>query len=153
MLLASLQEFRAALAPKSRIGALDVGEKTIGIATSDRGWMIATPNTTIRRAKKFAADLEELKRIIAKEEINALVVGLPINMDGTEGPRCQSTRQFIENIDGTFNVPILAWDERMSTMAVTRTLLEADISRQKRAQVVDKLAASYILQGVLDAMR
>jgi putative holliday junction resolvase len=131
---------------------LDLGSKTIGLAKSDLSFTIATPLETIRRSK-FTKDALELKEIIDANEIGALVLGLPMNMDGTEGPRCQSTRQFAANLLEKFDIPITYWDERMSTQAVTRTLLEADASRKRRAEVVDKMAAAYILQGALDALQ
>jgi putative holliday junction resolvase len=130
---------------------LDLGSKTIGLAKSDLSFTIASPLETIRRTK-FTKDALELKAIIDANEIGALVLGLPYNMDGTEGPRCQSTRQFAANLLEKFDIPITYWDERMSTQAVTRTLLEADASRKRRAEVVDKMAAAYILQGALDAL-
>ena len=111
--------------------------------------MIATPSVTLMRSK-FRKDVEELKAEIDEHGVKTLVIGLPLNMDGSEGPRCQSTRQFVKNLEPHLALPVLLWDERMSTMAVTRTLLEADMSRQKRAKVVDKMAAAYILQGALD---
>lgn len=131
---------------------LDVGEKTIGIALSDLRRVIATPLETIRRTK-FTKDIERLKAIIAEHAIGGIVVGLPINMDGSEGPRCQSTRDFVKNVEKHTSLPVLLWDERMSTMAVTRTLIDADVSRKRRGEVVDKMAAGYILQGVLDTLR
>jgi len=130
---------------------LDLGSKTIGLAKSDLSFTIASPLETIRRTK-FTKDALELKAIIDANQIGALVLGLPYNMDGTEGPRCQSTRQFAANLLEKFDIPITYWDERMSTQAVTRTLLEADASRKRRAEVVDKMAAAYILQGALDAL-
>ena len=130
---------------------LDLGSKTIGLAKSDLSFTIASPLETIRRTK-FTKDALELKAIIDANEIGALVLGLPYNMDGTEGPRCQSTRQFAANLLEKFDIPITYWDERMSTQAVTRTLLEADTTRKRRAEVVDKMAAAYILQGALDAL-
>ena len=134
-----------------RLLGLDVGVKTIGIALSDLGRIIATPTTTIRRTK-FRADVAELKALVEEHEIAALIIGLPINMDGSEGPRCQSVRQFAENLEEFVPLPMAFWDERLSTAAVTRTLLEADTSRRRRGQVVDKMAASFILQGALDSL-
>lgn len=136
-----------------RLLALDLGDKTIGLAISDTGFTIATPLQTIRR-KKFKQDATALEEIIKKEDIGGLLIGMPLNMDGTEGPRAQSTRAFIRNYlaRGT-DMPVLLWDERLSTMAVTRTLLEADASRAKRAEAVDKMAAAYILQGYLDFLQ
>lgn len=139
------------LPPQARLLGLDVGEKTIGLALSDVMRSVATPMETIRR-EKFSKDVQALTAIIGKHEIAALVVGYPVNMDGSEGPRCQSIRQFCKNLEAHTQLPVLLWDERMSTMAVTRTMLEADLSRQKRAELVDKMAASYILQGALDRL-
>lgn len=132
-----------------RLLGLDVGTKTIGLALSDITCLIATPFSTIRR-KKLAADLAELFRIVDAHDVGALVVGLPISMDGSEGPRCQSIRSFADSVLSQRDIPLAFWDERWSTSAVTRTLLDADASRRRRAEVVDKMAASYILQGVLD---
>ena len=136
--------------PNRRFLCLDVGEKTIGMAVSDHGGIIATPIKTIKRGK-FAKDVEELKAYVAKEKPAAIVIGLPVNMDGSEGPRCQSTRQFAANVLKHITIPITLWDERMSTMAVNRMMIEeADLSRARRAELVDKLAAAYMLQGFLD---
>ncbi len=137
------------LTPGQRAMGLDVGEKTIGIAVSDTTFSIATPVETVKR-KKFAADVERLKALVAQHNVGAFVVGLPINMDGSEGPRCQSVRAFANNLLGKIDLPLAFWDERLSTAAVTRTMLEADLSRARRAELVDKLAAAYILQGFLD---
>lgn len=137
---------------KGRLLGLDVGSKTIGLALSDTTWTVATPLETLRRTK-FSKDILYLMDLIAKNEIAALVVGWPLNMNGTQGPRCQSVDQFIKNVQGHLDMPIALWDERWSTAAVTRTLIEADVSRKKRGDVVDKMAASFILQGALDALR
>lgn len=137
------------LAKGQRLMGLDVGEKTIGIAVSDTTFTIATPVETLRRGK-FTADAERLKRLAAEHNVGGFVIGLPINMDGSEGPRCQSVRAFANNLLGKFDLPLGFWDERLSTAAVTRTMLEADLSRSRRAELVDKLAAAYILQGYLD---
>lgn len=131
---------------------IDPGTKTFGIAISDRTRLIATPLETIRRTK-FTPDAQRLLDLYDSNEISALVVGLPMNMDGSSGPRVQSVRDFCHNLLGKRELPIFLWDERLSTLAVTRTLLEGDVSRKKRAQNVDKLAAAYILQGVLDRLR
>lgn len=131
---------------------LDLGTKTIGIALSDGLRISATPLETIKRTK-FGKDAEALEALIATHKPVALVLGLPLNMDGSEGPRVQSTRAFARNLAARISLPIVFWDERLSTSAVTRTLIEADMSRAKRAEVVDKLAASYILQGALDRLR
>ena len=129
----------------------DVGEKTIGLALSDKNRKIATPFTVIRRTQ-WKKDSVTLFKEIDDHHICGIVVGFPLNMNGSEGPRCQSTRQFVSNFLQVRDLPVCLWDERLSTIAVTRTLLEADVSRAKRAQVVDKMAACYILQGFLDAL-
>ncbi|MGE0754081.1 MAG: Holliday junction resolvase RuvX [Alphaproteobacteria bacterium] len=153
MLLKSKTEFAAALKPGARLLGLDVGDKTIGLALSDGMRTIASPYDTIRRSK-FTKDVQTLKSIIEQQKVGGLVIGHPINMDGTEGPRCQSTRTFISNISKHIDLPMLLWDERMSTMVVQRMMTEeADMSRQRRAELVDKLAASYMLQGCLDSFR
>ncbi len=135
-----------------RLMGLDVGEKTIGLALSDLSQTIASPLETIRRGK-FSVDVQMLAKIITEKEVGALVIGWPLNMDGSEGPRCQSTRAFANNVEKTIALPVLLWDERLSTAAVTRLMLEADLSRERRAEVVDKMAAAYILQGALDALK
>ena len=142
-------ELRQCMHPGKRLIGLDVGEKTIGMAFCDPSFFIATPFETLRRTK-FRPDMEKLKAIFRDYEIGGIVVGLPINMNGTEGPRCQSTRAFAKNLLGEIDLPLAFWDERLSTAAVTRTLLDADLSRKRRSEVVDKLAAAYILQGLLD---
>ena len=131
---------------------LDPGTKTLGLAISDRTRLIATPLKTIAR-KKFTLDAAELLKLYGDNESSALIVGLPVNMNGTHGPRTQSVRDFCTNLLKLQDLPIFLWDERLSTMAVTRGMLEADMSRKKRKENVDKLAASYILQGVLDRLR
>jgi putative Holliday junction resolvase len=135
-----------------RLLGLDVGEKTIGLAVSDSGQMIASPLETLKRTK-FSKNVETLREIIAEHSVVGLVIGYPVNMDGSEGPRCQSTKQFEKNLEKVIGLPTTLWDERMSTQAVERTMLEADLSRQRRAELVDKLAASYILQGFLDSRK
>ena len=142
----------AALPHPGRLMALDLGTKTIGIAISDGLQMTATPIETIKR-KKFTLDAERIDALIAENAIVGLVIGLPLNMDGSEGPRAQSTRAFARNLANRTALPIVFWDERLSTAAVTRTMIEADLSRARQAEVVDKLAASYILQGALDRLR
>ena len=142
----------AHLGPRQRILGLDVGSKTIGLALSDPALGLATPLSTIRRTK-LADDTRALRDVIGEFQVGALVVGLPINMDGSEGPRCQSVRQFVANIEQAVDLPVTLWDERLSTAAVTRELIDADVSRKRRSQVVDKLAASYILQGALDRIQ
>lgn len=148
MITALAADFRAALPDGGRLLGLDVGTKTIGTALCDAGWSIASPAELIKRAK-FAADRTALERLIAAQAVKGLVIGLPLNLDGTDSPRTQSVRAFARNMAG---LPILLWDERWSTQAVTRTLLEADASRARRAELVDKMAAAYILQGAIDAM-
>ena len=135
-----------------RVLGLDVGAKTVGLALSDATLTVATPLETIWRGKKFAPDAERLAGIIGERGVGGLVIGLPFNMDGSEGPRCQSTRQFARNLLGRIEIAIAFWDERLSTAAVERMLVEeADLSRNRRGEVIDKLAAAYILQGALDA--
>lgn len=152
MPIVSLEELPTLLAARERLLGLDVGEKTIGLAVSDSDFKVAAPVDTIRRTK-FNADADRLAQLIAGRNVGGLVIGLPINMDGSEGRRCQSVRQFATNLLQRLDLPIAFWDERLSTSAVTRDLLEADLSRAKRAKVVDKMAAAYILQGALDALR
>ncbi len=141
-----------ALSPGQRLLGLDLGEKTIGMALSDSGFMIASPVGTIRR-RKFTLDAEELLKLVDAREVGGLVIGLPVNMDGTEGPRCQSSRQFAANLLAMRDLPVAFWDERLSTSAVERAMVSADLSRKKRAKTVDTAAAAYILQGALDALR
>lgn len=136
----------------SRLMGLDLGTKTIGVATSDRTRMIATPVETIARAK-FTADANRIIEIATRENIGVIIMGLPVNMDGTEGPRCQSTRAFVRNFAKLSPIPVVYWDERLSTAAVERMLIQADASRAKRAEVIDKLAAAWILQAALDSLR
>jgi len=146
------EEFAAAL-PKGRaLLGLDLGDKTIGVAVSDRLWSVATPAETIKR-KKFTLDAAHLLEIAQSREAGGLLLGLPRNMDGSEGARCQSTRAFARNLSRISDLPIGFWDERLSTVAAERALLEADTSRKRRAEVIDHVAAGYILQGALDRMR
>lgn len=152
MLIPSPSEFAQALPAEARLLGLDVGEKTIGLALSDTTRWIASPLLTIERSK-FTKGIEQLKTIIEKHAVAGLVIGYPINMDGSLGPRAQSTRSFAANIGKHIALPMLLWDERMSTMAVERIMLEADLSRARRGELVDKLAASYMLQGFLDSMQ
>jgi putative holliday junction resolvase len=147
----TLADLKAALPERGALLGLDLGTKTIGLALSDLGRSIASPLAVIRRTK-FQADLGELNRAIAAHKPVGLVLGLPINMDGSEGPRAQATRAFARNLSAAIDLPIVFWDERLSTAAVTRTLLAADTSRKRRGELVDKLAAAYILQGVLDRL-
>lgn len=152
MLVATAPEFAKLLPSQGRLLALDVGDTTIGLATSDLLRSIATPLETISRSK-LLKDVAMLQSTIEKHKICGLIIGYPLNMDGSAGPRIQSTRTFVSNISKHITLPMFFWDERMSTMAVERTMLEADLSRQRRAQLVDKLAASYMLQGYLDSAR
>ena len=152
MAIRKLADLPARLAPDSRLLGIDLGDRTIGLALSDATRMIATPMETIRRGK-FTRDAERLAALIAEHDVGALVVGLPINMDGSEGPRCQSVRQFAANILERMEIDIAFWDERLSTAAVTRTMLEADLSRARQKRAVDKMAAAYIPQGALDFLR
>ncbi|SON56460.1 putative Holliday junction resolvase [Hartmannibacter diazotrophicus] len=145
----SFDEFLARLGLDDRLLGLDLGTKTIGLALSDVGRRIASPLETIAR-KKFTIDAEKLLAIAAKQGVGGLVLGLPVNMDGSEGPRVQSTRAFVRNLAPLTSLPITFWDERLSTTAVTRTLLDADASRRRRGELVDKMAAAFILQGFLD---
>jgi putative Holliday junction resolvase len=150
MITVKASEFRETLPLGGRLMGLDVGSKTIGVALCDSEWNIATPAELIKRTK-FSADLERLKALASGHKAAGIVVGLPLNLDGSESPRTQSTRAFARNLL-PLDLPILLWDERWSTQAVTRTLLDADASRARRAELVDKMAAAYILQGAIDAL-
>jgi putative Holliday junction resolvase len=156
----SVQELKARLAPGKRLLGLDVGSKTIGMAVSDATLNVAAAVDTIRRTK-FTKDAAQLAEIIGARDVGGIVIGLPVSMDGSEGPACQSIRQFAANLDqklgggpgGVLDLGIAFWDERLSTAAVERLLIdEADMPRKRRRQVVDKMAATYILQGALDAL-
>ena len=150
MITSASPEFAAALPEGGRLAGLDVGTKTIGVALCDAGWSIASPAETIRR-RKFSIDRAALAELLRKQLVAGLVIGMPLNLDGSDSPRTQSVRAFARNL-ADLALPILLWDERWSTAAVTRTLLAADASRARRAELVDKLAAAYILQGAIDAM-
>ena len=152
MSILDLNNLKLALQPGQRLLGLDLGEKTIGLALSDTLLTVATPMETLKRGK-FSADAARLDTIIRAQGIGGLVIGLPLNMDGTEGPSAQSARAFARYFAARSPLPLVLVDERMSTMAVTRTLIEADASRRQRAAVVDKMAAAYILQGALDQLR
>ena len=152
MVFQSLSELIKYLPKQSRLLGLDVGSKTIGLAVSDSNMKIATTVGTIRR-NKFTKDVKNLDAIITERQINGLVLGLPISMDGKEGPACQSVRQFAVNLDNILEIGITFWDERLSTSAVERVLTkEADLSRNRRSKIIDKMAAAYILQGALDSL-
>ncbi|WP_299635940.1 Holliday junction resolvase RuvX [uncultured Ruegeria sp.] len=148
----AIEEFAAALQPMSALMGLDLGEKTIGVAVSDRMRGVASPLETVRR-KKFTLDSSRLIEIVTDREIGGILLGLPKNMDGSEGPRCQSTRAFARNLSRLTDLPIGFWDERLSTVAAEKALLEADTTRKRRGQVIDHVAAGYILQGALDRLR
>jgi putative pre-16S rRNA nuclease len=147
-----IEDLPARLQRDSRLLGLDVGTKTVGLALSDVTRSIATPYETIRRTK-FTADAKAIAAIAAKEGVGALVIGMPFNFDGSEGPRAQSTRAFARNLAAHVDLPMIFWDERLSTAAVERHLIEADASRKRRAEVIDRMAAAYILQGALDRLR
>ena len=154
MIFDDIAEFASALPPMRSLAGLDLGDKTIGVAVSDTFLSVATPLETIRR-KKFTLDAERLIALMEDRRIGGLVLGLPRNMDGSEGPRCQSTRAFARNLErlpALRDIPISFWDERLSTVAAEKALLEADTSRKRRAEVIDHVAASYILQGMLDRL-
>ncbi|NOD34294.1 MULTISPECIES: Holliday junction resolvase RuvX [unclassified Ruegeria] len=148
----AFEDFAAALPPMTALMGLDLGEKTIGVAVSDRMRGVASPLETVRR-KKFTLDSARLIEIVTDREIGGILLGLPKNMDGSEGPRCQSTRAFARNLSRLTDRPIGFWDERLSTVAAEKALLEADTTRKRRGQVIDHVAAGYILQGALDRLR
>lgn len=142
----------AGLPPSGKLLGLDLGTKTIGVAISDGMRYSATPLEIIKR-QKFTLDAQRIEQLIVENQASGIVLGLPLNMDGSEGPKVQSTRAFARNLAARVHIPIVFWDERLSTSAVTRMMIEADLRRDRRAEVVDKLAASYILQGALDRLR
>lgn len=150
MIATRAADFREALPMGGRLMGLDVGTKTIGVALCDAEWSFATPAELIRRGK-FSADLARLKTLAATQSVTGIVIGLPLNLDGSESPRSQSTRAFARNVE-QIGLPLLLWDERWSTQAVTRTLIDADTTRARRAELVDKMAAAFILQGAIDAL-
>ena len=149
--IVTLEELASTLPVKSRLMGLDLGTKTIGLALSDILQTIATPLQTIRR-EKFTTDIKILLQLAKEHDVFAFVIGMPFNLDGSEGPRAQATRAFARNLGQHTELPLVFWDERLSTVAVERTLLEADASRKRRAEVIDKMAAAYILQGALDRL-
>ena len=149
--IVTLEELASRLPVKSRLMGLDLGTKTIGLALSDIMRTIATPLQTIRR-EKFTTDIKILLQLAKEHDVSTLVIGMPFNLDGSEGPRAQATRAFAQNLGQHTELPLVFWDERLSTVAVERTLLEADASRKRRAEVIDKMAAAYILQGALDRL-
>ena len=150
VIVASAKDFAAVLPDAGKLAGLDVGTKTIGVAISDAQWHFAGPAETVRRTK-FTADLAALTALVEREAIAGLVVGLPLNLDGSDSPRTQSVRAFARNL-APLGLPLLLWDERWSTQAVERAMILADVTRAKRAEAVDKLAAAHILQGALDAL-
>jgi|SRR5438067_9683925 len=150
LITADTSEFAAMLPDCGKLAGLDVGTKTVGVAICDAGWHFAGPVETIHRTK-FTHDLESLRGFVGREQAAGLVVGLPLNMDGSDSPRTQSVRAFARNL-APLNLPILLWDERWSTQAVERAMIEADVSRARRAEKVDALAAAHILQGAIDAL-
>jgi putative holliday junction resolvase len=149
MITSEAADFAAAV-PHGKLAGLDVGTRTIGLAVCDAGWHFAGPSVTIRRTK-FTKDLEALKAFIGREQVVGLVIGLPLSMDGSDSPRTQSVRAFARNL-APLALPLLLWDERWSTQAVERAMIDADVSRAKRAEKVDALAAAHILQGAIDAL-
>jgi putative Holliday junction resolvase len=150
--ITAIEDLPPLLAREARLLGLDVGTKTIGLALSDVTRSVATPYDTIRRGK-FTADAKTIREVVEKNQVGALVIGLPLNLDGSEGPRAQSTRAFARNLAPHVEVPMVFWDERLSTAAVERHLIEADVSRKRRAELVDRMAAAYILQGALERLR
>lgn len=152
MIFETIEEFKDAMPPFCALAGLDLGTKTVGVAVSDGLRQVATPLETIKR-KKFTLDAARILEIAADRQIGGIILGLPRNMDGSEGARCQSTRAFARNLTKLTDIPISYWDERLSTVAAERALLEADTSRKRRSEVIDHVAAGYILQGVLDRMR
>ena len=152
MICADVPAFMNEVPPMGALAGLDLGTVTIGVAVSDVLRGVATPLETIKR-KKFGLDAAALLALCDKRQVTGLVLGLPLNMDGSEGPRCQATRAFARNLERLTPLPITYWDERLSTVAATRALLEADTSRKRRAEVIDHVAAAYILQGALDRIR
>lgn len=151
MTIVLVEQLPTEIAPGKTIAALDLGTKTIGLAVSDRGFAFATPRPVIKR-KKFMADLAALNAMIDADHVGAIVIGLPRNMDGSEGPRAQSTRAFARNLSQNLELPIAFWDERLSTVAAERALLDQDASRKQRAERIDSAAAAFILQGALDRL-
>jgi putative Holliday junction resolvase len=150
--LVPIEDLPPLLAADARLLGLDVGTKTIGMALSDVTRSVATPYHTVRRTK-FTEDASAIEAAIEEHEVGAVVIGLPLNLDGSEGPRAQSTRAFARNLAARTDLPIVFWDERLSTAAVERHLIEADATRKRRAEVIDRMAAAYILQGALDRLK
>ncbi|OLP58447.1 Holliday junction DNA helicase RuvA [Xaviernesmea oryzae] len=151
MTVMTIEDLAAALPPRVAVAGLDLGTKTIGLSVSDLGRRFATPRTVIKR-QKFSVDADALLAFAEKEKLAAFVIGLPVNMDGSAGPRVQATRAFVRNMEAKTDLPFVYWDERLSTVAAQRTLIEMDVSRAKRAERIDSAAASFILQGALDRL-
>lgn len=151
MTILSIDDLASSLAPGDLVAGLDLGTTTIGLSLSDKGRRFATPRPMIGR-KKFSIDAEVLLAFAAKEDVKAFVIGLPINMDGSQGPRAQATRAFVRNMSEKTDIPFVFWDERLSTVAAERALIEMDVSRKKREERIDSAAASFILQGALDRL-
>ncbi len=152
MAVIELTSLKAALGPRARLLGLDVGSKTIGLAISDSAFAVASPLITLKRGK-FTADGAKLREIAAERDIGGLIVGLPVAMDGSEGARCQSVRQFAANLLAILDLPLAFWDERFSTIGAERPLRDAEMSHRRRAEVIDKMAAAYTLQGALDRLK
>jgi putative Holliday junction resolvase len=148
----TIEELPARLSGGKTLAGLDLGDKTIGVAVSDRGFSFAHPRPVVMR-RKFSLDAAVLLGQLQKDNVGAVVLGLPVNMDGSEGPRAQKSRAFIRNMAGMTDLPFVLWDERLSTVAAERTLIEMDFSRKKRAGKIDSAAAAFILQGVLDRLQ
>ncbi len=151
MAVSTIEELAASLSYGQLVAGLDLGTKTIGIAVSDLGMSFAHPRPVLKR-RKFTLDAQELLELLQKEKVAAAVIGLPVNMDGTEGPRVQATRAFVRNMEKLTDIPFIYWDERLSTVAAERALIGMDVSRAKRAERIDSAAASFILQGALDRL-
>jgi len=151
MTVLTIEEMAETLAPRQAIAGLDLGTKTIGLSMSDLGRRFATPRTVIRRVK-FTIDAQTLLDFAQSEKVAGFIIGLPMNMDGSAGPRVQATRAFVRNMEQKTDLPFVYWDERLSTVAAERALLEMDVSRRQRAERIDSAAASFILQGALDRL-
>jgi putative Holliday junction resolvase len=151
MTILTIEDLATHLAPGDLVAGLDLGTTTIGLSLSDKGRRFANPRTVINR-KKFTIDAELLLGFATKEDVKAFVIGLPINMDGSQGPRAQATRAFVRNMTQKTEIPFTFWDERLSTVAAERALIEMDVSRKKRENRIDSAAASFILQGALDRL-
>ena len=151
-MIVTIEELLPLLSGGGTVAGLDLGDKTIGIAVSDRSLAFAHPRPVIRR-RKFSTDATELLAVLAKEDVRAIAIGLPVNMDGTDGPRVQASRAFVRNMARLTELPFVFWDERLSTVAAERALIEMDVSRKKREGRIDSAAAAFILQGVLDRLQ